>query len=434
MIERVRLKRKKPAPPNRKTLTEKNVRMLRPKGKQHLVWDDPKGKYAAYGLAVLVSPRGVKSYRCVYYFPGSPKPHWKHLGRVGEVTLDDAREKTLAARKAARDGDDPRADEAVKSDGFRAVVEDYTRHAQVGERGNHAAGATEAVILSRTKEWHARPVATIRRNEIKELLRRVRDGDGDRRGTPYLANRLHAHLRDFFAWAADDGRLKESPMAGMKKPWSAEGEGRKRGWFSGEAADDMICRVWRAADEIGGDECRYLKLLLLTGKRPWGRDTGCGLGAMRWEHVDDQWFWDAPKSRTKNKRLNGVPLARLAQRIIHPRRREGYVFPEDWTKDHMDKLRSRVRRMTGIDDFILHGLRHVVETKLENLKDAEGRSVAPPHIRDLLHDHAATSGTGKVYSHSEVRDYSRDMASAAEAWAGYVEGLVSPRGVTRLRG
>jgi hypothetical protein len=37
-----------------------------------------------------------------------------------------------------------------------------------------------------------------------------------------------------------------------------------------------------------------------------------------------------------------------------------------------------VRRMTGIADFIVHGLAHIAETKLGEDLDIE------PHIRDML--------------------------------------------------
>jgi len=450
MVERHKLKRKlrkPPSPPNRKKLTKTNVKTLPAKREQYLVWDDTRGKDAANGLAVLVSPRGIRSYRCVYYFPGSTKPHWMNLGRVGEVSLAKARKRTEEVRGMSnpRDPDtppqDPRANDPGKSDNFRPLVEDYTRHVQVGDKGNLAAHETQAVILSRTQEWHSRPVATIRPGEIEKLLWRVRDGDDDRRPAPYMANRLHAHLKHFFDWAArSSGPLKASPMVGLKKPWSRE-QPREREWFRGKSADDMIRAVWDAAEKIGGEEGRYLRVLLLTGKRPWGRDGGCGLGAMRWEHISSgsAWYWDAPESKAKNKRLEPVPLASHVRTALHPAKIEGYVF--DLDRDRLSRLRNTVRRLTGIDNFILHGVRHIVETKMAELKitpdgglttarGVSGRSVAPPHIRDRLFDHAPKRGSGKDYDH---HDYADEMRSAIEVWGEYVERLTTPEGVRRAR-
>src|SRR5262245_34083720 len=80
------------------------IAKLRPKRNQFLVWDRwvegrERGPDPARGLAVLVSPSGTKSFRCVFYFPGDSKPHWKHLGRVGVMTLADARTATRDAQR-----------------------------------------------------------------------------------------------------------------------------------------------------------------------------------------------------------------------------------------------------------------------------------------------------------------------------------------------
>src|SRR4051812_39005388 len=81
----------------RKHFTETNVLRLPTKNKQYLIWDGARtdrGDDAARGLAILVSPTGTKSYRAVFYYPGSAKPYWMHLGRVGEMSLARARERT----------------------------------------------------------------------------------------------------------------------------------------------------------------------------------------------------------------------------------------------------------------------------------------------------------------------------------------------------
>ena len=422
MVQRFRLKpkRKLPSPPNRKRLTKKNVLTLPAKGKQYLVWDDSTGKDAAHGLAVLISPRGVKSYRCVYYFPGSPKPHWRHIGRVGEVSLEEAREATRNARGMARKGEDPRAGDAARSDAFKAVVEAYTQHVQIGELGNRSALETQRVILNHTTSWHARPSATIRYGEVESLLWRLRDGGEDQQPRPYLANRLHAHLRHLFDWAArQSGPLATSPMVGMAKPWRKE-KSRERDWFKGKPGDAAIRALWRTADEIGGNGGRYVKLMVLTGKRK------TALAAMRWEEIDDEWFWDAPPSQSKNKRLHGVPLPDLAQRILHPRQSEGRVFNDI----RLDTLLGRIREASGISDFFWHGLRHLAETKTAELRVEDSKPLILPHVRTLLFDHATARESGKGYDH---HDYKPEMREAMEAWAGYVEKLVAAEGVAVLR-
>ena len=84
---------------------------------------------------------------------------------------------------------------------------------------------------------------------------------------------------------------------------------------------------------------------------------------------------------------------------------------------------AEVRRASGIDDFIWHGVRHLAETKTAELKDDDGKTVILPYVRDMLFDHASARGTGGVYDHHA---YVPEMRDALEAWAAYVKKLVGP--------
>jgi len=414
-------KRKRPA--NRKRFTAQNVLKLPRKGKQYLTWDE--GTDAARGLAILTSPTGTKSYRCVFYFPGSAKPYWMHLGRVGEMSLAKARARTREARWRAREGEDPRADASVHSDSFRAAVESFTRHESVGRRLNRSAQQSQSVVFFNCPQWLNRPIATIRSREIEHLLWTIRDGDGDRKARPYVANRLYSHLKGFFAWCArPGGPLKASPMTGMARPWSGA-KPRSREWFKNAAGDDAIKVLWQTADKMGGTEGKYLKMMILTGKRK------TALASMRWDEIDQTWFWNAPPSQIKNKRLHGIPLPSLAQRVIGPRQASGLVFAgANGAPFNPETMVTQIRSDSGIADFFFHGVRHLVETKLAELKDGNGRPTALPYIRDLLLDHAANRGAGHGYDH---HNYRAEMLTVLEAWAGYVERLVTAEGVARLR-
>jgi integrase len=407
--------RKKRRERNRKRFDEENVLRLPVKRRQYMVWDA--GTNAVRGLGILVSPTGTRSYRVVYYFTGSPKPHSMHLGRVGEVTLDEARFRANEARTKSRKGIDPKGADSTRSADFKSAVEDYIRHHQIGKRGNATALECQRVLLKSCADWHHRPVATIRAQEIDKLLCSIRDGDGKgTKGRPYLANKLHSQLRTFFTWCANPTRVKvkTSPMIGIEKPFDKE-QSRERFFNNNE-----ITAIWRAAGVISGVEERFLKLLVLTGKRKGA------LAAMRWEHIDDTWFWKPPKSTSANKRLHPAPLSSFAQRVIGRRQTQGYVFPGPVEGTHFidsNILRRMVRGESGIADFFPHALRHTVETRMAELRIA-------PHIRDLLFDHQSGRGAGAGYDHHAYGD---EMREAIEVWSKYVEGLVSPEGSQALR-
>jgi integrase len=410
----------------RKIFTDENVLTLPLKRKQYMVWDGGHGRGSGpcvRGLSVLVSPAGARSYRSTYYFPNSSKPHSRDLGRVGQIKLDEARERCRMDRENAKNGIDPKGDHS-KSDAYAEVVEEYIRREQIGTRQNISHVEVKRMLLKHCPDWHMRSVGTITSPEIQKLLERVRDGDAEKgiKPTPYLANSLRGRLNNFFSWCAKPsiGKIKSSPMIGIDKPFYGE-KRRERNWFRGTAADHAIKVLWAAADEIGGTDGAYLKILMLTGKRK------SSLANMRWEEIDNSWFWNAPEAeQKKNKRLHSIPLPSLAQRILHPKQARGFVFPGN-DKGHIYVngmwLWSKVIKASGMDDFLPHGLRHLAETKMGELKIA-------PHIRDMLFDHRSARGSGEGYDHHHYKD---EMRAALEQWADHIEQLVSPEGVALLR-
>lgn len=386
--------------PMKKKLTEANVLTLPTRSKPYHVHDF--GSEAAHGLSVLVSPNGIRTFRATYYFPGSRKGRAVKLGRVGEMTLDAAREKTRAVRGLARRGLDPRKGDPAKSDNFKTAVEIWTEREQIGRKGNRSAEQCSGFLLSACRGWHGRPIGAILYHEIEELLHFKRDV------APYSANRLHAHLATFFRWCKRTHRIAVNPMAEMPKPWNG-GKPRQLDWFSGEGADEVVRGLWTLADQLGGDDAAFIKLLVITGKRK------NAVKGMALEQIVNH-FWTPPPG-SKTKRNHPIPLPKLAQRIMG----KGKAGPIIKRVD--PALQSKVRKALKLENFIWHGVRHIVESKLAELK-------VPFHIRDLLLDHAPVRGAGRGYDH---HSYEQEMLEALERWCGHIEQLVTPKGVRRLR-
>ena len=129
-----------------------------------------------------------------------------------------------------------------------------------------------------------------------------------------------------------------------------------------------------------------LKLMILIGKRK------TALANMLWEEIDKDWFWDPPPSEVRNKRLHGVPLPKLAQRVLHPRQDKGKVFGDI----NLDKLERKIKKDSGMEDFFWHGLRHLAETKTAELRDERDQPLIPPHVRDMLFDHSVSAAPAKA--------------------------------------
>ena len=61
-------------------------------------------------------------------------------------------------------------------------------------------------------------------------------------------------------------------------------------------------------------------------------------------------------------------------------------------------LLPHVRDLIKVPDFIWHGVRHIVETRLGELR-------VPPHVRDVLLDHPiARSQAARGYDHGAYRE------------------------------
>ena len=228
------------------------------------------------------------------------------------------------------------------------------------------------------------------------------------------AARLYSHLASIFKWAVSTRRLSANPMQGMLPPYKVQG--RALDWFAAPRSDEVLRGLWALAGELGGDSDRFIKLLILTGKR---RNAVQG---MRWERIDPEtWLWTPPKG-SPTKRNNSVTLPALARRVLGAHQKQGVVARV--SEGECQKLQAVVRKRLGIEDFLWHGVRHITASGLARLKVA-------PHIARLAMDHAPVSDVHAGYEHV---DWSPEVADAMEAWAAYVAKLIAPgKGVAVLR-
>ena len=408
-------------------LTDKAVRGIAvpPKGNRiyyDLHPDSPRG------FGIRVTSNSARSF--ILRYVAEHKEHRYTIGAFPELGTERARKEAnrLKAQISLSNGvDHPMADRKnalakhkarATAETYKDAVEDYVQREQIGRKGNATAAEVKQRLLADGALWLDRPLAEIGDSEIYRHLEEIRDGNPTAspptRPRRYLANRLHSYLRTFFKWCASPGvkKIDGSPMVDMARPWCGE-EPRTR--FFG---DNELDAIWRAADEIDGVAGAYIKVAMLTGKRR------SALASMKWSELDSSGVW-TPARRSgegkRNKRLHSVPLPRLALSILEGIRPTepitDNVFPGRTKGTHLDPgstLQRKIRKIAGIDDFILHALRHTVETRLAELRIA-------PHIRDLLLDHAPARGAGAGYDHYHYTD---EMREALEVWANHISEVV----------
>jgi len=428
------------------TLTKNHVVGAQPpRTGQKFLWDAE-----VPGLALRITAGGARAFIFQYRFDdpadtGRKSSSYRYtIGpakttpRGDGWTLAEARKEVARWRKlidrgethplAQRRGRREAVHAAREAETFKEAFAEYIEHEAKGRKANATADDVKRRVEKHCASWLNLPVAEVSATEIGKLLRKLRDGDKEKKvePKPYAANRLHSYLAAFFRWCAkpDVKKIPASPMIGMDKPWDGE-EVRDRVFN-----DKELKAIWKAADEIGDTAGAFVKTLLLLGKRKtlWA--------AAKWTEIDDDWTWAPPVDRRrqkKTKRRHGVPLPKLAQRVLAPlkpkdddEKRSEYVFLGRYEGTHLypgGDLADDVRKLSGVDDFFFHALRHTLETRAAELG-------IEPHIRDLILDHAPARGAGKGYDHWHYRP---QMLAALETWAAHVEKVVSPKGVAVLR-
>ena len=400
------------------TFTELALTRLKPPRQgQRVYWDT--GTKGQLGLSVLVSAGGTKTYRATFQLEGQ---HISvKLGRVGELDLAEAREKTLDYRKQAAQGKDPRK---PAKDPAKVLYEDV-----VGQFIEHYAkprqrtwDQTERVLRNCTSLLGKR-IDQINKHDVRTLLRGY-----VAEGHPYKAAVARAWLKKLWRWAAEEDYVTSPIMEAV----SLNYQKRKRDdWVF---SDDEIKATWRAADKLSPVEGAYIKLMILLAPRK------TALACLRKSHLDDPdnpAVWVTPlqltKSRkTTDKRQYLTPLPGLAQRIIK-RLLKGDDdrlfpgFPVHETEGGQPTfygvdLKRKLIEQGAPASFRYHAWRHTIATRLQS-------NHSEWEIGMIL-NHASSSVTAG-YSHGYPLDLKRKLL---EEWAAHVESLVQPgEGVAVLR-
>jgi integrase len=406
-------------------LTEANVKTLSlPKESQEATWDTKQT-----GLSILCS-RTTRTYRATYTISykknheRSGKIITTKIGRVGEMSLGDARKMVETYRGIANEGDDPVKPKPRKMT-FGELAEDFVRlYCKPNQR---TWPQTERILRVNCTPLSKRPIDMLTKGEIKKLCNEFASA-----GHPYKATNTHAIIKVMLGWAEEEGLVKTNVMQGATSQY----ECRERDRFYSE---EEIKAIWNAADQLGPVEGPYVKLLLLLAPRK------TALAAMKRNHLNAQMtVWTTPHELTKSKkrkrkvaqkpRTYVTPLPALAQRLLKglPKGNSGEyaMFPGlAMSTNRAGQLvfnsLGMIERLkqNGAPNFMPHAVRHTIATWFEDQGCSEWE-------RGLVLNHAGT-GVTAGYSHGFAGKLKLELL---EKWAAHVEQLVRPaQGVTVLR-
>src|SRR5262245_33156469 len=292
----------------KKRLTPAMVERIAPPAKGQAEYFDK----SMPGFALRVSYSGTKSWVLMTRVRGCPKLLRVTLGEWPAMTLARAHEEAREAQRQAKAGLDPRdlrqqrqseVQDAAKLT-FARVADDFlTRYAEPKLRARTVDQYRRTLRSARIARWQDRPIASITRRDVMELLDAF-----EAEGKHAAAKLALADLRKFFAWVAERDMIAETPIKRLRVTASLKPRERA-------LSLDELRRVWQAAGKVGGLGGALVRLLILTGQRRYETSM------MRWSDLSgftsEARIWSIPGEITKNHRPHQVPLAPEAMAIIN---------------------------------------------------------------------------------------------------------------------
>lgn len=358
------------------------------------------------GLALRVSYGGAKAW--VFFSRLHGKLRRLSLGRFPAMGLHEAREAWRIAREAVSKGESPAFVRPTTADTFAAIATEWLDRDQAKNRS--AAEVRRAIEHDVMPKWADRPIDTISRRDVLELIDAVAD-----RGAVTMARRLHSHLHRLFKWAVGRGIIEANPMADLPKPGEVVERDRV-------LANVELAAVSKAAEQTAWPFGPAVRLLALTLAR---REE---ISALRWSEIHgDEIRIPGERSKTGTPRI--IPLAPAAIELIGTLPRTGdCVFTTNgtaavsgWSKAKR-ALDAKAAEIHGrpLAPWRIHDLRRTGATGLQRL------GVALQVIESIL-GHVGGSRAGIVGVYQRHR-FATEQRVALEAWSHEVERIVCGKG------
>jgi len=309
------------------------------------------------GVRIVIQPSGVMSYVTRYRRPGDGKPAKITHGRVGVMTLAEARKAHADAMAEIAKGHDPGGDrirltqvdpnKVQTGDTFEAVA---TRYLELAGKKLRTAATREATLKRLVLPViGARPIDALKRSEIVKMLDHVEAVSGTRQADLCLA--YISKICNWHAARSDD--FKSPIVRGMARETVAE-RARER-----TLTDLELAAIWRAAK---ADEHPYgalIRLLLLTAARR------SEIADMEWKEIDGC-DWTLPSARNKVKCDLLRPLSTAALSVLKELPQVvGIPYVLSCNRrpiNDFHRLKAKLDADSGVSNWVLHDLRRTARS------------------------------------------------------------------------
>ncbi|MGT6747779.1 tyrosine-type recombinase/integrase [Escherichia coli] len=394
-------------------LTDTKLKNLKPQDKLYKVSDRD-------GLYVAVLTSGTVSFRYDYRING--RRETLVIGQYGRdgISLAEAREELIAAKKLLKAGQSPAA---AKRDGIKKIrgAETFAVHTDSYMKHVILADSTRAMkqaVIDRDilPVLGNKMMAEITTSMVRDLCDRIVERGG--RATAVQAREI---ISSVYRHANDRGHGLFNPAADIKPSSIAIFKPRER-----TLTPEEIGLFFRTLDAIGamGTMKMALKLVLITMVRK-GEFTNA-----TWDEIDfKKWTWTIPSDRMKGSRAHVIYLPKQAQDILVglqmcaggseylvPGR---YNFRKPLSNAALNSLIDRTVKIINedgehIQGFTVHDMRRTTSTLLH-----EAGYPSDWIEKALAHEQ---KGVRAVYNKAE---YARQRAYMLQQWADMIDSWIN---------
>ncbi|MTV38038.1 tyrosine-type recombinase/integrase [Duganella radicis] len=400
-------------------LTDLQPRNAKPKDKPYKLSDGG-------GLYLLVNPDGAKYWRMSYRFLGKEK--LLAFGKYPEVTLAEARQKRLDAKKLINAEIDPsaekkerrRAAEERASNTFEKIAREWHANRLPTWRESTARDTLRRLEIDIFPAIGSRAIDAITHQEMIATLRKI-----ESRGAHEIAHRIKATCARIFSYANQLGIQNRNPAADLKdvlKPVKA-------GHFAAIQADDLPVFL-NAMDR--NDQRLYMptriamRLMLLIFLRT------SELIETPWSEIDlEKGEWIVPWHRMKRGKLTVNPdmtdhhvcLSRQALVLLRELHQltggSMYLFPNQ--RDHEKPMSNgailmALRRMGYQNKMTGHGFRALA---MSTIKEHLG------YRHEVVDRQLAHAQKDKVAAAYDRATFLEERKKMMQDWADYIDRLAS---------
>ncbi len=357
-------------------LSDRQLKAVKPKDKDYVLTDGD-------GLQLRVRVNRSMQWNFNYRHPITKNRINMALGSYPEVSLAQARKKTVEARELLAQGIDPKAQRNELQEAKRAETEHTFENVATAwfELKKDSVTPAYAEDIWRSLTLHvfpsmkSTPLSEVNAPMVIKLLRPIED-----KGSLETVKRVSQRLNEIMTYGVNSGMILANPLSGIRAVFKKP----KKENMAALAPDELPELMMEIANASIKRTTRCLiEWQLHTMTRPAEAAT------TRWADIDfDKRIWTIPPERMKKRRPHTIPLTEHALSLLetlkhHSGHRE-YVFPSDRnprTHANSQTANMALKRMGFQDRLVSHGMRSMASTILnEHGWDPELIEVALAHV------------------------------------------------------